>query len=493
MDYSGTFARHFARLVWLLRHDAKNVDEQKVSLRALVTLSRSGPVTLVVESDELLANDQRVARALAGVPDVISQMAAQRLRRIEIGLGSAAADLLGLARTLAGKVVSRASGTRSTRKPPSPRATTITVVTLADVEAEDASSRPTVVAAAEATRRTSAGVRQSAPDVSALSHAEVLGALDKSPSAETLERLLSDLIDVAEYSARIAKPGIVADILHGVVSREARLREGDARRTYARAVEQLSKPALLRAVAPLIIRKPQGKQYYYEVLERAGEEGANAVIEQIVQARSIDERKAYLDLFVELTWRVAALRRMLGDSRWFVVRNAIDLLGEMHAIDAEADLIALLRHPDDRVRRSATNALLRFGTAGAMKAIFDAVSESASKGRLSAVGGAARKESRATVGLVQAIEEEQDADVQLAMIAALGRIATSEAVDKLAKIAAPDAKLARKRRPAAIRIAAVQALGQARTGRAIAALRALADDRDDQVREAVGAALALAQ
>ena len=46
MDHSVTFARHYARLVWLLLHETSNVDEQKASLRALVTVSKDGAVTL---------------------------------------------------------------------------------------------------------------------------------------------------------------------------------------------------------------------------------------------------------------------------------------------------------------------------------------------------------------------------------------------------------------------------------------------------------------
>ena len=42
MDYSLTFARHFARLVWLLSHDPANIDEQKAALRALLTLAQRG-------------------------------------------------------------------------------------------------------------------------------------------------------------------------------------------------------------------------------------------------------------------------------------------------------------------------------------------------------------------------------------------------------------------------------------------------------------------
>src|SRR2546423_12938886 len=102
MDPSGTFARHFARLVSLLMYDAGNVDEQKVSLRALVTVNKTGSVTLVSAGDSALrANDEEIPGALMGVADVASQMAEHSLREIHIDTASSAADLLGVARIIA--------------------------------------------------------------------------------------------------------------------------------------------------------------------------------------------------------------------------------------------------------------------------------------------------------------------------------------------------------------------------------------------------------
>ena len=70
---------------------------------------------------------------------------------------------------------------------------------------------------------------------------------------------------------------------------------------------------------------------------------------------------------------VPTLIHMLGDARWFVARNAAELLGEMQAREAEPQLTELLRHSDDRVRRAATSALMRLGTSRAMQAIQDAL------------------------------------------------------------------------------------------------------------------------
>ncbi len=57
MDYSVTFARHFARLLWLPLREPTNIEEQKAALRALVTVSTDGAVTLTLDGAELVAID----------------------------------------------------------------------------------------------------------------------------------------------------------------------------------------------------------------------------------------------------------------------------------------------------------------------------------------------------------------------------------------------------------------------------------------------------
>ena len=100
-----------------------------------------------------------------------------------------------------------------------------------------------------------------------------------------------------------------------------------------------------------------------------------------------------------------------------------------------------------------------------------------------------RKDSKTSATLIRAIEEEQDDDVQVAMIAALGKIGTPDAVHKLVKMAGAEGRLFKKK-STAFRVAAVQALGEARTPAALAALKDLVADKDRDVRETATRALA---
>jgi HEAT repeat protein len=102
-----------------------------------------------------------------------------------------------------------------------------------------------------------------------------------------------------------------------------------------------------------------------------------------------------------------------------------------------------------------------------------------------AIGLSQHKQARQGVTLSRALDAEADEEVQLAILASLGRIATTEAVQKLIAAAEPEGRLFRKK-SAAYRLAAVQALADAGTPEAIAALKALAEDKDRDVRELVG-------
>lgn len=510
MDQSPTFARHFARLLWLLLHDAGNVDEQKMSLRALTTVCKLGPVALRTREGRIVANRHLVPVAMSGVAELLQQLRAHGVEKLKFDKGTPARELLAFLKILAAPAT--AAGFRTSfdaldakhieavivAPPVSPEAPTVIAPADRPPEPRPAPSPPSppVPPSPEAAKAAESAAALMAElgsrDVSKTTPEELFRALDRAKGIEEVTRALEDVVALAEHSVRAAKGPVAATLLHDLVTREQKERDPDTRRAYGAALRRLTKPAVLRAVASLVPKRPEKKQHYYEILERAEDAGADAVIEQINQAPTSADRKQLLDVFRELTHGNESLVRMLGDSRWFVVRNAADLLGELVVVQAQNPLIDLLQHADDRVRRSATNALLRLGTPDATRKVYEAMGDASPEVRMQVAAGiAAKKDHRSSSMLIRAIEEENDSDVQLAMIAALGRLATAEAVQKLVKMAEPEARLFKKK-DSAIRVAAVQALGDARTPAAIAALKALVDDKEHDVRNTAARALAQA-
>jgi HEAT repeat protein/PBS lyase HEAT-like repeat-containing protein len=528
MDYSVTFARHFSRLVWLLLNESGSVAEQKAALRATVTISKDGPVTLSTTEWRLTVNGDPLPESLTGVQDLTAQMIGHAVRELIIDKGAAPADILGVARIFAAEAVPGDGGAAVDKRVTSLGAKTVRIVvagagvlTARTVgtpgkpgakQSKVASAAPAAGAAATATAGTAtptptpAPRRQTPPadprgpgfmkedSGSYLAFAAVpepkgspsdlLRQLDATRSVNVATRLLDDLVTVTENAAREGLHIYVADAFHGVVKREEALDEADLKRAYVMAIRRLTKPTLLRSVAQMLPRKRERYDEYMSVLIRTGEDGADALIEQLTSAQSLTDRRIYFDALVTLNAGIPALMHMLGDARWYVARNAADLLGEMVAEEALGPLAELLKHDDDRVRRAAITALAKLTSPKAVDALRTALRDTSAQVRMQAAAGmGARKGMRTAATLTKALDDEEDPDVQLSIIGSLGRLATTDAVQRLIKLAEPGALF--KKKPTAIRVAAVQALGDARTPAAQNALQHLLDDKEKEVKQAV--------
>jgi len=577
MDYSVTFARHYSRLVWLLLHETSNVDEQKATLRALVTVAKDGAVTLVSDGADVTANGHDVPGVLSGVTDVVRRMTAHGVREIVFDAGAAPAGILGSARILAADAsvgdggagaeakltALGAASVRFTREPvtapttaappvavpapaiapppseapavaaavpvapapappppaavpapaaptpaptPAPAVPTTEPGTLPDFGFEDAdvideealkdklrpTPRVTAAVPAAPSRAPEGGgmfAQFAASRTPTASHRDLLAQLEQASGVNVLTQVLDDLVAIAESAARDARLAVVCEILCRVTRREPQIHEFEAKRAFVMAQRRLAKPMLLRAIVQELPHASDQRDAFIAVLTRAGEDGADALIEQIAAISGQNERRVYFDALLQLQAGIPTLIHMLGDARWFVARNAAELLGEMQAREAEPQLTELLKHTDDRVRRAATSALMRLGTSRAMQAIQDALKDGAPAMRMQAAAAlVTRKDVKTAATLVRALEEEKDEEVQVAFLLALGKLGTPDAVQRLLKAVEPERGLFKKK-AVGYRVAAVQALGEARSPEASEALKALQSDKDEEVREAATFAL----
>ena len=521
MDHSATFARHFARLVWLLMREIANIDEQKGVLRALVTLSRAGAVTIERRDGTIAANDAPISPLLPGVLDLRERMVVSGTVALEADAAASAADLLGAARRLAGidgavlgatvRIVgpARAPEPAIARDPveaeepvvdPEPAVAPEAVVDPEPIDVPDAVVEPEPpVTPARAVaeplvaplQRSSDGLFEhfAASRAPAGSLQALLAQLDDATGVSLLTRLLDDLARLAEEAVREGKPQLAAEIVHRIVLRERANQAFDAKRAFVLTMRRLSKGSLLRAVAEELVRSPARREQHMLVLARTGEDGADALIEQLVSASERSDRRTYFDALLELRAGVPTLLHMLGDPRWFVARNAAALLGELQAREAEQPLGELLHHDDERVRHAATIALMRLGTPRSMPAIEHALHDGAPQIRMQAAAALAdRREEANAAPLIRALDEERDDEVKAAFLLALGRIASPEAVERLIVAVQPERGLFR-RKVVGLRIAAVQGLAAAGTPRALDTLVQLQADREPDVQEAAVGAL----
>jgi HEAT repeat protein len=514
MDHPVTFAKHFAQLVRLVEESA-DVVAQKAALRSCLVASKRGAVALSNRGDELVAGGLAVPSDV-GVTMLARRIAAHELAAVVVDAGPAPADVLALARWLVAPpgtstITDLKTVRAESRDPGSPGPQDVTPILAGRRPSKPARRRSGLVEAKRestpAPRRKSGtiplvrsgkfpaitgpqGHRRSGViptiDLDALETpwGRLLLALNDAATPEIAERIVGELVALAEAEVRDGTGDAAAEVAAALLLRAGEARTAEIARAYEEAVRRLTIPTTLTLMVQAARVRSRADVVLY-VLRYAGEEGARAVIRQVMLAPTLADRRAHFEMLIKLPAAIPVLSRLLGDGRWHVARNAADLLGEMHASEAEEALVGALGHADERVRRAVAHALARLGTQKAVQSLQGALHDPSPLVRVQVVSGlAARKGNRSAGTLTEALDAEADIEVQLAILAALGRVATTEAVNRLIKAAEPDGRLFKKK-PVAYRVAAVHALGDARTPAARAVLQTLANDKEREVRDAV--------
>jgi len=516
MDHAPTFARHFARLVWQLLSESDAYDLQLASLQLLVGASRAGAVTIGVTGQTLLVNGAPLGEGGPEAEDLVAQLIGHSIHHLAFDQPSSPADVLLVARILATAPIAGDGGRSVVARLDSLEARTVHV-SLVSVEAPPARTSvppaigtdmiPDIAVFAPAARTgTGNGATNGhgpEPDVGANiattarlnemfgvfsssqgvdgSAATVFQHLDGVTTPRDAARELDALLKVvAEGSAR-ARHDVVADILYGLIARETALQDEAIRRQYGVAIRRIAVSPILRSVTALLPRRRDRHDEYMTVIARCEEAGAEALAESLIAAPTIGDRRVFYDALIRLRTGIRTLIHMLGDSRWYVVRNAAELLGELKVVEAEVELMRLLEHGDDRIRAAAANALARIGSArrGRASRATPVASENGNGD-----GRAPGNGQPSVHSIIKALEKESDSRVQVTLVAALGQLGTAQAVDKLVELARTERGLLARQRPTPLRVAAVHAIGQAKSPNAQQALQALLRDKSPAIRGA---------
>jgi HEAT repeat protein len=241
---------------------------------------------------------------------------------------------------------------------------------------------------------------------------------------------------------------------------------------------------MLQGVAHLLVTRRDLRDTCARLLSLAGEAGADVLIDNLIGSEQPGERRAYLEALRQCPAAVHSLLHLLSDDRWYVVRNATSLLGELGHKEADRRLAELMTHREPRVRQAVAAALGRLGTSRAVLALLQALNDTSPDVRLQAsLAIASAKNPRAVPWIIEALDHEEDVDVQAALVSALGAAPTEDGVARLVRAAEAGGMLVRK--PVALRLRAIEALAEAGSPSARLALQGLLSDRDREIRAAV--------
>src|SRR6266576_1515241 len=320
------------------------------------------------------------------------------------------------------------------------------------------------------------------------STADLIAQLKDKPDGPQVGELLAVLgrqLETAMKTNRIAQ---ALTIVAGIVRAEQQVSDASRRRQYSIALKRMYNKALLEAIAE-VANDPSDREDSLLVLRRAGEDGVEVLLDLLVAAPTIEERRGIFMALTGMKEGTDQLVHMLGHHQWFVVRNVAELAGELALEDAVPALAQQLDHDDERVRKAVALALAKIGSSGAAEPLRRALRDKSPEVRMqAALGVGGRRSAALAMALVVAMEEETDEVVERELILALGRIGSTAAVQALIKFAQPGGRLF-GRKPAALRATAVEALRLAATPAAIGTLEGLTDDGDKQVRAAAESAL----
>jgi HEAT repeat protein len=482
-----TFATLFARTLDLFRDPAAKED-QKVQFRALVEQLQLGAVTVTIDGGRVSVNGTPLeGEAYAAL--------AQRLEfhsvgEIQIPADPPLAEMFELLRALADQpgqddVPTRLRATGAQRISVAIQSP----LTLEPVglDAPVASVSPDVPLPASAEPEEDPPAFAPATAASR-SSGDLVAELQRKPMGPQVGELLAALGRQLETAMRANRLEQALTIVAGIVRAEQAVGDETRRRQYSITLKRMYSKPLLEGIAHLA-GAPALRDAALLALQRAGEDGVEVLLDLLVAAPTVDERRGIFQALTGIKEGTDQLIHMLGHHQWFVVRNVAELVGELGLEEAVPALARQLDHEDERVRKAVALALAKTGARSAAEPLRRALKDKSPEVRIqAALGVGGRKASALAMPLVVAMGEEEDETVEQELMLALGRIGSPDAVQALIKFAQPGGKLF-GRKPTALRVTAVEALRLAATPAAIGTLEGLGADGDKQVRAAAQSAL----
>lgn len=336
--------------------------------------------------------------------------------------------------------------------------------------------------------------RSGASGASSTTAAHAFGRLAAARSDAAVSASVALLIDTIDDAVTRGDAITIEHAARACVMHLRVIGGGAGRLALEGAVRHLMKPQALHMLTGRVAYTHDAATLL-PLLARGGDAAVGSLLRHLFEAQDGMARRAYFDGIVAMDVGAALLFDSLSDPRWYVVRNAAALLGEMNVEEADVALLPLLAHQDERIRIAVARALFRLRTSAALAGLHRMVQDAHPEVRRIAaaaygLSGTLAGRSRPAAGpLSAALNRETDDDVALEMLAALGRLGSSHAVQRLLRIALPAPQESGGDEPTTpreswIRVAALEALIRARGNAMRPAIERLLGDSDPEVAAA---------
>lgn len=280
-------------------------------------------------------------------------------------------------------------------------------------------------------------------------------------------------------------------------SATARQNSEERKQSALLALDQLSSDEMTNYLTEYMFADGTGQKTrgsLIQILTFLGSRNASRLMALLAKEGAAPKRKILNEILVRSgTTVLPTLYESLDDERWYVVRNAIAIIGDIRNQDSLVQLTPLLQHEEIRVRRETIRALTKIGGKRAIKILLQTAAADDQELRRQAILslGAIRATSAVPtlLKLLQKSDWSQRAiDLKKDAIRALGDIRDPEAIPELVKIITKKSWLHRQLNDE-LRIAAAAALGDIADERTRNTLEKTTHDNTAAVARAAAQAL----
>ena len=220
-----------------------------------------------------------------------------------------------------------------------------------------------------------------------------------------------------------------------------------------------------------------------------GDSVAKAMASVLSETEDRMARKIYVEALGAFgTAGANAVEQMMQDSRWFVVRNGVAVLGATGGPNAVELLTSSLANEHAGVRRGTVRSLAKIGTENAGLLVFSMLGDSDPEVRAEAARAVAvLKPERAFKSLMEIVKQGDEDEVIEQVLRALGALGDASAVPEIEK----RLKGSMFSKPSnGVRIAGLSALAMIGTPHAVSLVEKARNDKDTEISSAAEQLLA---
>lgn len=326
----------------------------------------------------------------------------------------------------------------------------------------------------------------------------VLQELEKADSDQRYRLLLQELIPLVRLNlTETGRPLVLQALAHLCrFSIDSQI-SPTCRDSVREALDQLMSNDILDFLVAFLctreIRK-ETRERILRILVFLKEKVVRRLMDHLAEESNTQARRYLTEALVRIgPPAIPILLGYLSEDRWYVVRNAVSILGEIRDRATAVHLVPLLRHGDMRVRRETIRTLTRIGgdeAVGILLQIVETEDQELRPQALLSLG--AMKNPAAIPTLVKLVGRPdpwvKNTEMKKEAIKALGEIGSADAVPVLIS-ALKRRPLWRRARYNEVRAAAAGALGSIGDPDSAAVLKAATDDGAAAVARAAAQAL----